>query len=662
MRKEYTPEDFRWAQWDAATITMMPPEILAEKRERYEAIKEIPETKRTFENTVFAIESSDYKNENAMNAIDVLMNASPDPKVRDAARVAIEDIQKAVIDIEYDEKIYEALKAYAAKEESLDGADKKLFDDMLRDMKRMGFEIEEMKRKELKENYKELTALETQFLQNINEYDDRILLTPEESEGLPEQYLKGLARNEQGNYIVTLKYPDYFPFVENAKNAAKRKELFDKNLKKGGTENIVMLKKILYYRRRNAELLGYANHADFRTETRMAKNAKTVKEFLDSLAEKITPLTKKDLHALAEEKRRALGSNAEALAYYDIPYYLNQLRKSSLNIDKEKMREYFPFASVKNAVFRSYETLFSVHFVQCKGYPLWHEDAELYRVEDTEGNCVAQFILDLYPREGKYGHAAMFPIIHGRAMLPEEGNGYVTPLCAMIANFNKPTEENPSLLDHNEVLTFFHEFGHVMHHSLSTAKYASQSGTRVERDFVEAPSQMFEYWGWDTEVLHALSHHYRTGETLSDTMVQNLKKTEHYMEGYTTMRQLIFGIFDLRLHTENVHQEDPAALYNETLTRYLGITLPDDAIFPAGFGHLVGYDAGYYGYMWSKVYAADMFTRFKKEGTLNGKTGMSYRAQVLEKGSSEEAMSLIEGFLGRAPSNEAFLQELGIMD
>ncbi len=659
-RTEYTPEDFRWTRWDAATITKMPADILAEKRGCYEAIKEIPESERTFENTVFAIESSDYKNERVINAIDVLMNVSPDPKVRDAARVAIEDIQKTMIDIEYDEKIYEALKAYAARKRVLEGADKKLFDDMLRDMKRMGFELDEAKRKELKENYKELTGLETQFLKNINEYNDAILVAPEETEGLPEQYLKGLARDDKKNYIVTLKYPDYFPFVENAAHAAKRKELFDKNLKKGGVKNIAILKKILWYRKRNAELLGYANHADFRIETRMAKHAKTAKEFLNSLAEKIAPLVRRDLHALAEEKRRILGSNTEALAYYDIPYYLNQLRKSSMKIDKEKMREYFPFASVKDAVFRSYETLFSVRFVRGEGYPLWHEDAELYRVEDAGGDCIAQFILDLYPREGKYGHAAMFPIIHGRKTLPEEGEGYVAPLCVMVANFNKPTEENPSLLDHNEVLTFFHEFGHVMHHSLTAATYGSQSGTRVERDFVEAPSQMFEYWGWDAEVLRMLSRHYKTGEALSDAMIENLKKTEHYMEGYITMRQLVFGIFDLRLHMEHTEHDDPAALYNEIFARYLGVTLPDDAIFPAGFGHLVGYDAGYYGYMWSKVYAADMFTRFRSEGILSGTIGMDYRNKVLEKGSSEEAINLIKNFLGREPSNEAFLREFGI--
>ncbi len=658
-RRKYLPEDFLWVQWDAAAVTKKIQEILSEKREHYEAIKAIPKGEKTFENTIFGIESSDYPNEGIVNAIELLMNVSPNAKVRDAARIAIEELQKGMIDIEYDEKIYQALKEYRAAKESLEGERNKLFKDMLLAFKRMGFELNPEKRTVFKENLKQETELAVRFVKNINEYDDVMLVHPSETKGLPEQYLKGLSRDAEGNYIVTLKYPDYFPFMENAKNSKKRKELANKNLKKGGEENMRILARILELREKNARLLGYANHADFRIEGRMAKNAKRVRHFLDRLAKELSSKSRKDIKELLALKKKTDNPAAQEIAHYDIAYYMNQLKKERFAVDMEQLREYFPFSSVKEGVFRTYETLFSIRFVKCKGYALWHGDAELYQVEDKRENVLAFFILDLYPREGKYGHAAMFPLIHGRNMLPDEGGGYVTPLCAMIANFNKPTAENPSLMDHKEVLTFFHEFGHVMHHCLTSATYASQSGTAVPRDFVEAPSQMFEYWGWDSEILKMVSSHYRTGEKLPDAVLHNLRNTEYFMEGYSTMRQLVFALFDLALHTSAAH-DDPARLYNAMVKQYQGITMPADALFPAGFGHLVGYDAGYYGYLWSRVYTADMFTKFEKGGILNPKIGEEYKKWILEPGSGVEAMDLIKGFLGRNPSEKVFLKEIGI--
>ncbi len=658
-RRQYLPEDFVWTNWDAATVTKKIPGILSEKRERYETVKAVAEKERTFENTVLGIESSDYANEGTINAIELLMNVSPSAKVRDAARVAIEELQKGMIDIEYDETIYRALKEYRARRESLKGEHKKLFRDMLLAFKRMGFELDYEKRMALKENLKQETEFAIHFTKNINEYDDSILVPSSKTKGLPEQYLRGLSRDSEGNYIVTLKYPDYFPFMENARNAKQRKELADKNLKKGGEENMKLLAQILELREKNARLLGYANHADFRTEIRMAKNAKRVKRFLDNLARKSKLRLRRDMRTLLAYKKKADNPSAKKIAHYDVAYYLNQLRKDRFDINQEQLREYFPFTSVREGVFRTYETLFSIRFTKCDGYALWHDDAELYRVGDQRGEVRAYFILDLYPREGKYGHAAMFPIIHGRTMLPEEGAGYVTPLCAMVANFNKPTEEDPSLMDHKEVLTFFHEFGHVMHHCLTSATYASQSGTAVSRDFVEAPSQMFEYWGWDAGVLKMISSHYRTGEALPDSVIQKLRNTEHFMEGYSTTRQIVLALFDLALHTSSAYS-DPASLYNAMVKKYMGIDMPDDAIFAAGFGHLMGYDAGYYGYLWSKVYAADMFTKFEKEGILNPRTGERYKKWILESGSGIEAMDCIRAFLGRNPSEKAFLKDVGI--
>lgn len=229
----------------------------------------------------------------------------------------------------------------------------------------------------------------------------------------------------------------------------------------------------------------------------------------------------------------------------------------------------------------------------------------------------------------------------------------------MLTNFPKPSVTHPSLMNHNEVVTLFHEFGHVMHETLTASRYRSQSGFNVAWDFAEAPSQMLENWAWDKEVLANISSHYITGESLPQDMIENLVRSKNCMEAYATMRQMVMASFDMRLHTREIDGEFNEE-YARMVARSIGITLPKDQIFLAGWGHLMGYDAGYYGYMWSLVYAADMFTRFKEDGVLNPKTGMDYRKWILEKGSSQDEMSLVEGFLGRKVSNDAFLREKGL--
>ena len=225
----------------------------------------------------------------------------------------------------------------------------------------------------------------------------------------------------------------------------------------------------------------------------------------------------------------------------------------------------------------------------------------------------------------------------------------------MVANFPKPSAIHPSLLSHGEVETFLHEFGHIMHYTLTTARYASQSGYNTSWDFVEAPSQMLEHWAWEPKALALLSEHAQTKKPFPEEMLTNLLASKQHLLRYATLRQLILARFDLALHTTSKPKE-PAKLYRDMVKQNTGITLPQKAIFPAGFGHLSGYDAGYYGYMWSNVYAADMFTRFEKEGVLNKKTGADYKRFILEMGGSRDELDLVKSFLGRAPSNKAFLK------
>ncbi|PIX57365.1 MAG: hypothetical protein COZ48_01085, partial [Candidatus Yonathbacteria bacterium CG_4_10_14_3_um_filter_43_12] len=494
--------------------------------------------------------------------------------------------------------------------------------------------------------------------QNINAYDDHILVTDDELTGLPERYKAGLKHTKDGRYKVTLAYPEHHPFMELAKNETKRKELAEKALQKGGNKNMKVLAEMLKIRIERAHLLGYKTHADYKTELRMAKSGARAIAFEQDLLKKVAKRGMEEINILRELKRKKTKNKKAMLHFYDIAFYSHELQKEKFNLDSEEVRSYFPLSRVLDGTFKIYSTLFGVKFEKLTDFSLWHPDASLYVVKTLKGEVLSYFALDLYPRDGKYGHACVNDVVNGRKT-SFSGNDYFTPFGTMITNFPKPTKKNTSLLSHGEVETFLHEFGHMIHHSLTTARYASQSGCHTAWDFVEAPSQMLEHWAWDKKSLALLSAHYKTGKPLPREILKNLLSSKTHMLRYGILRQIIQGMLDLTLHTKNKPPE-PAKLYRDLIKKYTGVVLPKDAIFPAGFGHLDGYDAGYYGYLWSNVYAADMFTRFEKEGIMSKKVGADYKKWILEKGGSMEEIDLVKGFLGRAPNNKAFLKEIGV--
>jgi len=536
-RITYTKKDFAWARWGADDIKKAAEKIVTHKKKKYAEIKKISAKERTFENTIYAIESSDYDVIDGMHSIELLMNVSPKESVRKAAQKAINMLERKLVDIEFDEGLYRAVKEYSIKNEKLNGEDKKLFEDMLLSYKRMGFELSPQKRKELKKNIKRLNKLSNDFLNNINEYKDSITVTKDELAGLSENYIKGLKKDKKGQYVITLDYPDFFPFMNNAENAPRRKELVDKFLQKGGKKNMKLLSEILELRRQNAKLLGYDTHADFKTETRTAKSAKKALSFVLGLMGKIKKGTVADISQLTDIKRRFLGVPNAKLEYYDTAYYINQSQKEKFDVDSEKVREYFPIETVKKGTFEIYSKLLSVQFQKLEGFPLWHKNVELYAVKDSKGQIISYFLLDLYPRDNKFGHACMSTLVQGRKK--QFKDEYVAPMACMIANFPKPSKTHPSLLSHGEVEVFFHEFGHVMHDIMTTAKYVSQSGASVAWDFVEAPSQMLENWVWDKKMLNILSEHYKTKKNIPKGMLDNMLKAKQHMVYHSTMRQLL---------------------------------------------------------------------------------------------------------------------------
>jgi thimet oligopeptidase len=654
VRTPYSTQDFDWVRWTPKDIKRVAGEIVAFKKARYEEIRAIPKSDRTFENTIYALEASDDSISDQLSRIGLLKATSPKKEVRDAANTVSDTLTKQFVDIEFDPRMYQAVKEYAAKREKLTGPEKILFDDMRKSYARMGLDLPLAKRMKLKAALTRLGKLGTAFDRNLAEYKDCIKVTRAELDGLPETYIQNLKRDKQGRYLVTLAYPDIFPYLAGAHDEKRRKELQEKFNRRGGAQNLKLIEEMFRIRAANAKLLGYKSHFDLQTELRMAKSAKNVKLFLDDLEKRTRAPGARDFATLLTYKRARTNDPRAKLATHDIAYLFKQLRKEKFAIDGDTVKEYFPFAHVKQATLEAYSTLLGVSFKRIS-MKLWHEEVELYEIRDSKDkSLLAYFALDLYPREGKYGHAAAFEVTFGR----QEGDRYATPLAAMVTNFPKPSKTNPSLMSHGEVETFFHEFGHVMHFTLTKARYRAQAGFNTAMDFVEAPSQMLENWVWDKDMLRKLSKHYKTGKALPSDLVDRMIGARLFGEAWATRGQIVLAKLDLLLHTKKVAK--PNALYAKLEQELLGLTPPKSQRYLAGFAHLAhGYDAGYYGYLWSRVFAEDMFTRFEKEGVLNPKTGRDYRRTILEKGSSVDEMELVEEFLGRKSNNKAFLKSIG---
>lgn len=651
--------DLAWIQWTPEQIKTVATEALARKRSGIDAVLAVPDDQRTFKNTIAALEYAGDALCDVQQQLELLLSVHPDAAIRDAAQHATDRIDEALVDMEYDRRVWAAVQAWQAHDEQLDPIDRKLADDTIRDMRRMGFSLPDEQFEELKRTVVELRKLETEFEKTINEWSDFIEVTREQLAGLPERYIEGLERSGD-RYRVTLKYPDLFPFMKLADDDAARKELVTKYYRKGGTENLDRLAQMIRLRQKHAQLLGYASHADFQCEPRMAKTAVAVKAFLDDIAAKLIPASRKELLDLIEYKKRALNLEKFApIHFHEQAYWGNKLLKERYDIDSEQLKEYFPLAHVLEGMMGIYQELFGVQFVPVPDAALWHPDATLFEMRDGD-RLIGNFMLDLYPRAGKYGHAAAFSPILGRRA---EDDASVTGLVALVCNFPKPTPSNPSLLSHSEVETLFHEFGHVCHALLSGGRWQHQNGLYVSMDFVEMPSQLLEEWPWNQQVLDRISAHHATGERLPHDMQEKLLAARRHMQASYYLDQAVKALYDLRMHMQSPESiVEPAHLaqwYRDMTLQYRAIDLPDDSIFAAGWGHMVGYDAGYYSYLWSKVYALDLFTRFAAD-PLSADVGRQYRSRVLEPGASAPETDLLRNFLGRELSDQAFLKALGI--
>lgn len=625
---------------------------------RLAEIASLPAGARTFDNTVWALDQALATLNDDASSDQFLKYVSVSSTVRAAANDCETLLGQFGVETYSSEDLYAAVKSYAAKRETRGGEDARLLEKELLEFRRAGLDLPKQTREEIKSIRTKLVELEAAFGKNLNESKDFALFTKEQLLGAPDDFIERLEKVD-GQYKVTLDYPDYFPFMENVQVGASRKVLEGKFNDRAARENLPLLKEVLALRRKAAKLMGYPTHAAFVLEDRMAKDTKTVRGFYERLVKKLRPLAQDELKVLVALKYAFEGPLYDGrINAWDYRFYDNALKKAKYSVDAQLIKEYFPADLVTEQMLAVYQRILGLKFRQVPGAASWHPDVKLYEITDAAGGePVGYFYLDLFPREGKYKHAAAFTLIQARA-LPD--GRYQKPVSAMEANFNKPAPGKPSLLTHDEVETFFHEFGHIMHQTLTKAHHARFSGTSVARDFVEAPSQMLENWVWDPAVLSQLSGHYRDrSRKLPKDLLERMIAAKNVNSGLYHLRQVLFGAVDQLYHTDP--PADTTKAYGYLMKEVSLIPMSEGTHPEASFGHLMGYDAGYYGYLWSKVYAQDMFSRFEEAGgPLDAAVGRLYRKEILEAGSSRDEMDSLKAFLGRAPREDAFLRSIGL--
>lgn len=618
---------------------------------------------RTFDNTPGAIDDLLVRLDTDTAMIQFMAHVSTKADERQAGMTAEQDVTNWKIDLTTREDLYHAVKAYADTNPNLAGQQAKLLKELLRDFRRAGMELPADKRDQLVRIQKEITRLGLDFQKNIADDETRVPLTRAELAGMSDEYVAGLKRSGD-IFLVSLDYPTYIPLIEQCSSESTRAKCFIAYKRRGGSRNVALIEQILKLRAQAAAILGYASPADFETEIRMARTARAVFDFYEKLRPIVRKKARLDFDELQAAKREETKNPQARLQAWDQPYYENYLRKSRYAVDSEKVKEFFPMQRVVEGLFSITQSLYGIEYrdvtdqAASKNRPLWHEDVRLYEVWDKAANqLLGEFYIDLFPRPNKYTHAACWGL-HSRKRFSD--GTLQKPLAAMVCNFPKPTPDKPSLLPHDDVETFFHEFGHCLHNILTDADYGWFAGTNVARDFVEAPSQMFENWVWDRNVLKTFARHYKTGEPIPDALVDGMLKAKYLGKGLWAERQFFYGLTDMAFHTAPNGEVDTTRKQEEIFSQVEQFDPVRETFFHASFGHLIHYNAGYYGYMWSLVYAADMFERFKQLGMLNPEAGMYYRGKILARGGTIDEMDMVRDYLGREPRMEPFLATLGL--
>ncbi len=632
----------------------------------------------TWENFALPLEELDDRLEKAWSPVGHLNGVTNTPKWRHAYEAVLPKLTEYGTELGQNRELYEAYKKLAESTHyaRLDEARRKVIDNALRDFRLSGVALDGAAKTRYGELRKLLADLTTKFSNNVLDATQGWFkhITDENAlRGIPatalQVYRQAAQARELEGFVITLDAPAYLPVMQYAEDRELRRELYtaystrasDQGPTAGQWDNSVLLTQILAARHELAQLLGFANYADYSLATKMAESTDEVVEFLEDLAQRSHAMARNDYRELQEFAARELA--LDDVQVWDVPFASEKLRLARYALSQEELRPYFPAAKVIDGLFAVVEKLFGVRFVEDKTIATWHDDVHVFNLQ-RDGELIARCYLDLYARSGKRGGAWMD---NCRSRRTRADGSLQLPVAYLVCNFTPPTSSSPSLLTHSDVTTLFHEFGHGLHHMLTQIDTLPVAGINgVAWDAVELPSQFLENWCWEPEAIPLLSAHYQTGAPLPQDLLDKMLAAKNFQSGLFMVRQLEFSLFDFKLHRDyNPQAPRPVQdVIDEVRQAVSAYPLPAFNRFQHSFTHIFagGYAAGYYSYKWAEVLSADAYSAFEDEGIFNTQTGRRFLHEILERGGAREPMALFVAFRGRKPSVDALLRHSGIVE
>lgn len=643
---------------------------IKEGKEEIDAIVNNPEAP-TFENTIVALEHSGETLGRVGGIFYNIMEANTNDEMQDIAEEISPLTTEFSMYVSLNEGLFKRVKAVYDQRESLNLTPEQmiLLEDTYDSFARSGANLSKEDKETYSKYVEERSLLSLQFSKNVlaSTNDYTMLLTKEEElVGLPEYVREQAAdaaksKGKEG-WLFDLTAPSYGPFMKFSERRDLREQLYRKyNTRAFGGEydNSEVIKRIAELRILTADILGYDNFAQYQTEKRMVKSPEAVQEFLNKLLGPALPKAKAEVAEL-NEYAKANGFTGSEIMPWDFSFYSEKLRAEKYDLSDEQLKPYFQLDQCIDAVFALANKLYGISFTELNNIPVYHPDVKVYDVKDKDGSHLALFYADFFPRESKRGGAWMTEFRGQRIIDGVEER----PFISIVTNFTKPTADTPSLITHDEFTTFLHEFGHALHGILTKGTYESMTGTSVDHDFVELPSQIMENWGYEPEYLNTFAKHYQTGETIPAELIEKIVASKNYLSAYYHMRQLQFGILDMAWHTlKEIPAESSLDFEKKALEATNVLPSVPECIISTSFSHIFsgGYSAGYYSYKWAEVLAADGFSLFKEKGIFDQQTATAFRT-LLSKGSSVDPAELYRNFRGHDPEPEALLKQLGIID
>jgi len=672
-------------RWNELTPEHIAPDIaraLEATRARVETIATLPLEQANFENTFLALDEATEDLRTAWGFVSHLDSVMNNPDHRAAYNAMLPEVSDFFANIPLDDRLWRVLKHVAEQPDTraLSGTRGRFRDETLADFREAGADLPSDKKDRLAAIEQALSQKTQKFSENALDSLNAFELVIEDEDrlrGLPPSALdaareaarkKGLGSDDQPVWRFTLHAPSFVPIMQYAEDSELRRTLYEAYHmvgRKNPHDNTELIREILRLRAEKARLLGKPHFADCVLERRMAGSGSAALAFVHDLHERTRPGFEREVSALERFKAEETGNAVEPLEPWDFLFWSERLRRRRFEFDAEELRPYFPIHSVITGMFRICERLFGLEIQERDDDrpQAWHDEVQFYDVRDQDGRHLGSFYADWHPRESKRGGAWMNHLRTG-GPLPEGGRA--PHLGLICGNLTPPLRDQPALLTHDEVLTIFHEFGHLLHHLLGDVDIKSLNGVAVAWDFVELPSQILENWAWEKEGLDLFARHYQTGDPIPDALFAKMTATRQFGAAHAMMRQLSFGKLDLELHTceDPFLDRDMDDAIARLLEGYRPRTKSPPAAFIRNFSHLfsspVGYAAGYYSYKWAEVLAADAFTRFKNEGILHVDVGRAFRDAILSRGNSDEPGTLYREFMGRDPDITPLLVQEGL--